>query len=61
MYADIDKETKDLLNEIITKTNEWRIKIEEMQKHSLVNGIKGYLLGKVLDRIGDLFDLCSKN
>ena len=60
-YADIDQETKDFLNEILYQTNAWRVKAETMQKHSKVNGIKGYLLGKVIDSIGELFDLCAKN
>ena len=61
LVVDIDQETKEFLNEIIAKTNEWRIKAENMQKVSKVHGLKVHLLCRIIDAVDNLFDLCAKN
>lgn len=61
LLVDIDQETKEFLNEIIEKTAEWKERINSIQLKSNVNGVKIYFLGKVLDAVDNLFDLCAKN
>lgn len=59
LFGDIDTNTKEFLHEILNKTSEWKVKAETMQKVSLMHGVKGYLLGHILDTIGELQDICN--